>query len=157
MYAKKLQARKKSCDVCGTTLELRQGVCKPCWTARGCAVKGCVWLDRNSGAAFCTQCTRTAVGARSARTVMTCPEHTSEEQRHSGLCYICYEENRVCHHCGDKQNVLQTRRSCSQANCTARFFLCTNCNGISQGQQKVLCKACWRANGKICTYCKRSC
>ena len=92
---KKMETRKKACELCDSMVELRKGVCKPCWRARGCDPDGktCDWVNMDPDATRCVGClsTQSSTTAKQVRLAIRCPVHTTLEQRQSQFCEICQD------------------------------------------------------------------
>jgi hypothetical protein len=109
-YEEMKKARNKTCDVCRSQLQLRKGICKPCWASRGCAISGCDWINKEPDAAQCINCQqdKSSTTAKHVRVAMRCPDHATIEQGESNLCHKCFEKQAkeaddvaaaACHHC----------------------------------------------------------
>ena len=93
-HKEKMQSRKKECEICHASSELRQGFCKPCWTARGCSHSGCKWINKDMCAPQCSQCNLnpSLTTAKHVRLAMCCPFHSTDEQKKPSLCSICFSK-----------------------------------------------------------------
>ena len=96
------RAKQQECRLCGNVRELTEGVCRPCRRGRACHEKGCKNVNVDPDAPQCPACSasRTARGAAEGKLAMWCPQHTTEEQRASGLCVGCFNSREKCYHCG---------------------------------------------------------
>ena len=88
------KARRKECEICMSQLELRKGICKPCWASRGCAISGCDWINKEPDAAQCINCQqdKSSTTAKHVRVAMRCPVHATKEQGMFNLCNKCFQK-----------------------------------------------------------------
>ena len=158
--AAKVAARKDkqhACSVCDTLRELTDGVCKPCRRSFGCREKGCNHINRDTDAAQCRACaeSRKAYGAADGKLAMWCPQHTTAEERMTGLCRECFQALCKCYHCGETCDIPRHSRSCVDSDCRERFPLCSKCTeALAAPGNGVQCKGCWQKDGKLCIFCK---
>ena len=156
LYLEKLKARKKGCVVCGEVLELnKQGVCKPCRCAgRICSL--CGDINKDAQAAICPHCKgrRQGLGATRARLSVWCKICTTDEDRSRNVCFECIKiVPSACHHCGGKGSLDDRVYSCSEKRCRSSVRFCLTCVFLVRSEDKLLCKTCWRASGRLCVYC----
>jgi hypothetical protein len=94
-YAEKCpKACRKACEICMSQLQLRKGICKPCWASRGCAISGCDWINKEPDAAQCINCQqdKSSTTAKHVRVAMRCPDHATIEQGMFNLCNKCFQK-----------------------------------------------------------------
>ena len=84
------------------------------------------------------------------RSALWCEQHSSQEERASGLCAI---HLNTCHHCNKEDVDLGTTFRCTESDCTSVFNMCATCLPFFEGRENVQCKSCWHASGGTCILC----
>ena len=146
-------------NMCATCLPYFQGrekvQCKSCWHASGDLCMGCSrqkarrHLDKFRfcklciDATFCAECFRPPPAGvlvpkclACDRSALWCEQHSSQEERASGLCAIHVNK---CHHCNKEDVDLSTTFRCTESNCTSVFNMCATCLPFFAERENVQC------------------
>ena len=127
--AEKLRKRKRTCGKCGTQEELTAGFCKPCRKSRECA--NCSQVNINPKAPSCKHCgsLRKQVGADAERLALWCLACTTEKERSTGYCRVCYDKfaHVVCDNCAQTIGDPLHKHLCPDASCGRVYYLCACC------------------------------
>ena len=111
-------------------------------------------MNTNQKAPSCKHCgrLRKQLGADAERLALWCLACTTEKERSTGYCRVCYDKfaHVVCDNCAQTIGDPLHKHLCPDASCARVYYLCACCEPRLQlAKARLQCKACWLRTGEV--------